>query len=527
MAETTVDDNLVDRFFRLFKGNKRSFGQYDPAAVSKSKALTVKSNFTEDHVRAHLDGDCGLGVVPILDDGKCWWAAIDIDTHGPNGQNVDVLAIEQKSARLGIPVLVCRSKSGGAHCYTFFKEPQDASTVRLVLARWEAQLGYPGAEIFPKQSQLMPRKGDTELPLGNWINLPYFDMIETNRFCVEGGKQVTLEHFIQLAEGRACTLIEYEKEAFKDYDDGPPCLQTMMQARVDEGGRNNAVFQAAIYLKRAFPDEWRPRLDLFNRIALVTPLDQREVRQITGSVARRDYYYKCREEPCRSACQREVCLTKKFGIKDQDEEANGVPIIDRVEKIIGTPVTWRLTIQGKRIDISTDELFGYEKVRQRVFEKLHIVMPMLKRNDWEMCLRQMILKVEEVSETTVEDVFLQRVVEFCRRVRADKNDPEEMRRDSLRRGMPALIGISATGHGGDKKWFYAFKLLDFIEYLKRRRALNFPDHQVSLMLSNTLGAGAKKDKIRAGGTVIPNVWLVPLEMVEEEKVPELIKQPEF
>lgn len=520
-----AEDSQVERFHKLFLGNQRSYGQYD---ADRGRALTVKATFTAAHVRAHLEGNAGLGVVPIMDDGHCWWAAIDIDKHGPAGSpNVDPMAIAQTASKLDLPVLVCSSKSGGAHVYVFFKEPQDASSVRLVLMRWASQLGHGGAEIFPKQVSLDPPKGGAERPLGNWINLPYYDAPNTKRFCIEGGKQVTLDYFLELAEGRRCTLAQYEIETQREYEVGPPCLQRMLQERIDEGSRNNAVFQAAVFLKRAYAEEWRPRLELFNRLALVTPLAAREVRQIAGSVTRRDYQYRCREEPCRSLCDRALCQQRAFGINAEDKQANEVPMVDKVEKIIATPIKWRLTIGDKRIELTTEQLFNYQKVREACFERLHVVLPPLKKNDWDLYLREMVERVEEVEDITIEQLMMQRVIEYCRRVKVNKNESEDMRRDNLRRGMPALVAIVDPVTQNDRRWYFAFKLLDLIEYLKRKKALLVPEYQLSGLLTAAIGEKHKRSKLRVGNTVLYNIWCVPEEMVAPEEVPTVNKVPEY
>lgn len=517
---------LVERFMRLYRGNGRSFGQYSPD--SKNKALTIKGTFTSQHVASHLAGDAGLGVVPIMDDGKVWWSAIDIDVHGPAGSpNVDIMAIEQKIARLELPLVVCRSKSGGVHAYVFFSEPQEAASARLMLTRWSTQLGFPGAEVFPKQSTMSPRKGESELPLGNWLNLPYYDFENTDRYCVDGGKQVNIDYFLTLAEARRCTLGLYELATQTEYDPGPPCLQKMLEVKVDEGSRNTAIFQAAVYLKRAFPDsDWRQRLDLFNRQALSNPLGQREVRQIASSVNKREYQYKCREEPCRTMCNRDLCKTRAFGITDKDERANEVPPIDKVQQIIATPMRWILTIKGQQIELTTPALFNYDSVRQAVFEKLHMVLPMMKKQEWDVFLRELCANIEVVEEMTIEEMVRQRAVEFCRRIKADPNVPEDIRRDNLLRGLPAYISIATPGDT-TREWFYAFKLLDFIEYLKRKKALMVPEHQISTLLSRAVGTGNKRSKLRVGAHMLTNVWCLPPDVVTESDIPIYNNTPEY
>lgn len=515
----TIENSLVERFARLFNSNTRSYGQFDPS-LSGKRVVTVRGGFNIDHVVAHLHGDMGLGLVPIMDDNTCWWAAIDIDVHGPAGSpDVNIMEIERKVATLQLPLIVCRSKSGGAHCYAFFREPQPAADVRSSMGRWAAQLGYGRAEIFPKQSNLDARGG--ERPLGNWINLPYFHVEETNRYCVDGGKEVSFDYFLSLAEGKACTLTQFLQDAVAEYAAGPPCIQKMFESKVDEGGRNTAVFQAAVFLKRAFPDDWRGRLDSFNRLALLSPLGPRELRQIGASVSKREYRYKCREEPCAGLCNRDLCKTRPQGITADDERANEVPLIESVQQVIATPVRWRLMVKGKEIELTTAELFDYAAVRRAVAERLLTLLPPLKKEDWDVYLREILAKTTVTEEMTAESLMSERLREFFRRIRTDREETEDNRRSALLRGMPAYVC-----HDG--KWYYSFRLIDFIEFLKRKKMLTVPDHQVHTVLRRALGVHVeRRDKLWVVNRTIHSIWMVPENFASDEEIPPIKPTVEY
>lgn len=528
----SIEDTDVERFASLFTGNKRSYGQFVKGA--RKESFTVHGEYTTEHIRSHLEGHVGLGLAPILDTNQCLWAAIDIDIHGPNAQNVDLEKIEQQIERDKLPLIVARTKSGGAHCYLFLKEMTESARVRLMLTRWAAILGFPTAEIFPKQTTLDERPTDTDKPLGSWLNLPYYAAEETNRWALDGGRQVTFDYFLSLAEGKRIDLHEWEHGADIDYANGPPCLEEIRKSRIEEGNRNTAVFQAAVYLKRAFKEDWKSRLIEFNATALVTPLPQNELRTVMGSVHKRDYQYKCREEPCRSFCNKDACRKREFGITDKDSAANDIPLVDKVEKVITTPIRWDLTIKGQVVSVSTNELFNYEMVRQRVGEKLHLVLPRLKNQEWDLFLQEIMSKVTLKEEMTVEGLIFERLKDFLSRAKTDKNTSEEERRDDLRRGMPAYICLSRVAFGKSQKlektgeaWHYAFKMMDFVEWLRRKKAMPVPDHQIHSHLSKLLGEDAKRTKMRVGDAQIGNVWCMPEDMMEELKIPDKTFESEF
>lgn len=528
-----TDQTHIDKFSALFRGNTRSFGVYIPSGT-KAQMMTVKTTYNAEHVRSHLEGEHGLGVVPIMDDGRCWFGVIDVDVHGPNGGHVDMFAIEETVRKQELPLVICRSKSGGAHCYLFLKEPHDAAHVRSMLQRWSGVIGHGNAEIFPKQVNLDIPPGEKERPLGNWINLPYFDAVETDRFAIDGGKQVTFEYFLEMAEGRRAQLSDYDKGSHADYLQGPPCLTSMLENKVESGSRNTATFQAAVYLKRAFPEDWRMRLDGFNRSAFTDPLAPRELRTIIGSVGKKDYQYKCREEPCKTHCQMEVCRKRDFGITDKDQAANEIPLIEHVVKVVATPIRWEVTIKGTTVEVPTERLFNYELFRQAVAEKLHMVLPRIKPQEWDLYLGEMMTKVTVRQEMTLDDLIFQRLCEYLRRLRVDKSRSEDDRREDLRRGSPTLISISKVTFVEGKvdtspsDWYYAFKVTDFVEFMRRKKMLPCPDHQIPTHLTRILGEDAKRDRLRVGKShKVSNVWLVAESSIDEEEVPEKTIKAEF
>lgn len=59
-----------------------------------------------------------------------------------------------------LPLVVCRSKSGGAHCFLFAKEWVEAKDMQMALRHLSSALGYGESEIFPKQIKLNLDRGD-------------------------------------------------------------------------------------------------------------------------------------------------------------------------------------------------------------------------------------------------------------------------------------------------------------------------------------------------------------------------------
>ena len=157
------------KFIEIFSGLDRAYGQTKSRSKNQKGKLETdswieKQQLTEQKWHDHLDGkEPSLGIIPIKDDNTCTWGAIDIDSYdGFDHKKLIKQLLDNK-----LPLIVCKSKSGGAHVFLFVKEPAKAIDMQMKLTEISAWLGYGENEVFPKQVELNP-KGT-----GNFLNLPY------------------------------------------------------------------------------------------------------------------------------------------------------------------------------------------------------------------------------------------------------------------------------------------------------------------------------------------------------------------
>ena len=141
----------------------------------------------------HLSGKgTGIGIIPINEDNMCKWGCVDVDQYP-----LDHKTLVEKINKLKLPLVVCRSKSGGAHCFLFTTDWIDAKDLQTTLQSISAALGYGGSEIFPKQVKLHLDRGD----VGNFLNLPYYNAEEGLRYAIkEDGTSATLDEFFAMVE---------------------------------------------------------------------------------------------------------------------------------------------------------------------------------------------------------------------------------------------------------------------------------------------------------------------------------------
>jgi hypothetical protein len=163
----------TEKFLRLFSAspNACTFGTPQPTLPGQKKRFKYATEWRGFHpgdVRAHLAGERSIAAIPLLPNNTCWWAAIDLDA-GRDFQDAVVAEQRLRIADVSLQLYVFRSKSGGFHLFVFFSKLRSAAQVRCLLKAVASELGFPAAEIFPKQDQL-----DHATQCGNGINLPFF-----------------------------------------------------------------------------------------------------------------------------------------------------------------------------------------------------------------------------------------------------------------------------------------------------------------------------------------------------------------
>jgi hypothetical protein len=389
------------KFKNIFEGLKIAYGQYQKGDVAangdkqKGKAFIVRKNVSDDLWEKHLQGKGpALGIIPIREDNTCRWGCIDIDSY-----NLDHGSLIQSIRHLNFPLIVCRSKSGGAHVFLFTKEFIAASLMQSTLKKISKVLGYEGSEIFPKQTEILVERGDT----GNFLNLPYYNGTKGLRYAInDSGTSCTLEEFYQLYDVHACSEEQVkqikieEKKIEEAFPAGPPCLNKLASVGFGEGSRNNALFNIAVYYKQAHPDSWEDKIVEANIKHMEPKLSNSEVQQLIKSVNRKGYdKYRCKDAPINAVCQSGLCRTKRFGVGFGEEE---MPPLGNLTKYKSSPPQWFLDVDGTRIELKSEQLYSSPLFALACLDQANLVVPVPKAKDWKQhFLKPMMNNLQEVE----------------------------------------------------------------------------------------------------------------------------------
>ena len=405
---------MEDRFIEIFTGLKRAHGctyintTPKEGVKLKTKSFVKREQVTSDHYKNHLHGvEPSLGIIPINEEDMCKWGCIDIDSYA----GFDHQKLIRKIKTLNLPLVVCRSKSGGAHVFLFSEDFVEAKTMRDKLNQIRAVLGFGNAEVFPKQIELK-----SEEDTGNFLNLPYFNHEVSTRYAFkDDGSAATLEEFYgiynnakQLDVGSIKVL-----RPNSEFSDGPPCIETLAAEKISEGGRNAALFHFGVYAKKKWPNNWKEKISWFHENYIVGDLDQREIDIIKNQHEKKDWGWKCNDVPMCNVCDKQLCKTRQFGI------GNSVmfPELSDLQEIQLEEPYYYLNIDGKRLKLPSAKYLR----QQPLFEEaciagIGIFPPTMKIKDWKILVNQLLSTREIIPPpkgTSKKDQLQNHLEEFC------------------------------------------------------------------------------------------------------------------
>ena len=473
---------MIEKFSNIFDGLQAAYGTYkingrDPKGKATGKATVVKEPRTTELWEAHLAGKQSIGIIPINESNACKWGCIDIDEY-----NFDHQALIEKLQSAKLPLVVCRSKSGGAHVFLFVQDFIPAKDMQDTLKRLAVSLGYGACEIFPKQIVLHLERGD----VGNFLNTPYFDSENGIRYAFnKDGTAATIEEFFDLYDENVQTheqvlALQVEEDPDLPLKDGPPCLQMLCKNGIPEGARNNGLFNLGVYLRKAYPDTWESEILTHNMKFIHPPLPLGEVNTVARQLERKDYAYKCSDAPINSVCNRELCMTRKFGIEGV---VTGVQIAN-LRKYNSVPPVWFLDVMGQPLEMQTDDLLNQAAFQRACVEQLNFLPRTLKKDFWETRINGLLNEMSETEGSIIEvseDVsitgqFNEHLEDFCTGHQA----AEEREQILLKRPW-------TDSERGETY----FRLKDLESHLVKANFKHFKTHQIAQRLRDLNGAASK------------------------------------
>ena len=493
------------KLLAVFAGAKNAHGTTSVGRVGRngkadSKSKIIREPLTEKLVQDHIDGKQGVGAIPINEDNACRFGAIDIDVYDLNQKE-----LQDRIQKLKLPLLQCRSKSGGAHLYLFLKEWEQASVAREYLTEMAIMLGHSGAEIFPKQDSIIVERGD----VGNFINMPYFDAETPQRFCYDRKTEsMELDEFLVAANKARVNLSDLEAirsttQTRKHFSDGPPCIRNIFSDGPQSEPRNKLLFFMGVYCKKKFPDSWQASLEEYNRTLFSPPLPSSEVMTVIKQHDKKDWGYTCKDEPFKSYCDPSLCVVAKHGISD---EAPDAPQVGGLTIMLSEPRLYFMDVNGLRIQLSSEQLQNQTLWQRACMEQCNFMPPTTKPQNWQKMVNGLMSQATYIDvpyEETIAGQFKEHLFSYCTsHIRAMAPEEIEMNKPW-------------TDDGVTK-----FKLEGLLEFLHHRRFVGQTRAQIIQMIRDMGGDSGKQNIVKAKGKrTTLRCWYVPAFQEDETELP--------
>jgi hypothetical protein len=496
------DTDLI-LFSQFFSGNPDAHGKYLPPPPNEIKTgekikgsnSTVREFVERSLYEKHLRGQVGLGIVP-LNKTLVKFIAIDIDIYN----DTHIKKIVDTVYKNKLPLLPFKSKSGGIHLYSFFRDFVVFTKIKdSIMELLPVLQAKKGTEVFPKQKKLK----DTDF--GNWINIPYFNYENTRQYLIA-------PDFSAIPFSEALAVIDKSRMTDDEFifyvnelplSDAPPCLQAIyFDGNIDH--RNEYLFNMAVYLKAKVGDDFDVQLHEMNNM-LLDPLDEKELNDtIIQSHKKRDYSYKCQTYPCANFCNKDLCKERKYGLGN--EEVNDFSFEDLIQYNTDPPY-YHWFINGKLLEFySESDMLNQNKFQELCVRRLHKCPNRLKDTTWKRIINRAlshmtVKEIEPADDLSVSSMFKFNLYEFFEnRVEADNLGQVLFGR---------VFKDKATNN-------YVFRINTLSDFLTQR---NFKGLKVAEMRDKLSRMGAVSTRIYIDkNNKQARVWTLPFTALEELKI---------
>jgi hypothetical protein len=406
---------IAKRLLDVFEGSDAGYlvtvvGDKGKKGKTEADYRTRHGQVTEALIQDHLDGKKGVGIVPIKKD-VCKFGVIDIDDYG-----LDHAILQKNIQRLKMPLVHCRSKSGGAHLYLFFNDWESCAVVRDLLEELRAALGYSGSgDLFPAQDSV----NQEENQIGNGINIPYFNAELPTRYAYGPNMDaLEVEEFLDSAEKSRVSLASFQELDFAGekqlFSDGPICLQLIAAEGSITESRNICMFNIGVYCLMKWPDDWEHHMEEYNRTLCDPPLPASEIVALQSSLKKKSgYFYQCTVCPLKDFCNKAKCKMQKFGIGSGGED---YATISGITIMLSEPRLYFMSVDGKNLTLKTEDLQNPHLWQKACMEQLDIMPPKPKNADWQQLINSMLstaTKQEVSKELTWSGKFENLLRQYC------------------------------------------------------------------------------------------------------------------
>ena len=277
---------------------------------------------------------------------------------------------------------------------------------------------------------------------------------------------------------------------------GPPCLQHLCSKGFGEGSRNNALFNLGVYARMFDEENWEVLVQRYNMDYLHPPLSHNEVGVVIRQLKKKDYFYKCDDQPIKPFCDKEICKGRKYGVGPTGVGND----MSSLTKIDGDPPIWILDVDGERLELSTNGLTSQAQFQKECVSQINKFPVTVNQRAWQTRIQMLLdnLTIVEVPpDATIKGEFEDLLHAFCCE-RAKGEDREDI-----------LQGVAVWV---DQRVYFQVK--DIKKHLSVNDFNHYTSNKITLRLQN-IEAEKMFWRVRGKGV---HVWSLPQEFFQGEDV---------
>jgi hypothetical protein len=237
------------------------------------------------------------------------------------------------------------------------------------------------------------------------------------------------------------------------------------------------------------------------------PLPAEEVAALVKNLEKKEYNYRCSDQPCVAYCNSTLCRTRRFGVGGNDE----FPVLSGLSFLDTDPPLWFADVDSQRIELTTDQLQNYRAFHKAAMEKLHVCYMTLKQDTWFKMINSAMkdaIKIEISAEVSTGGHFRELLEDFCfTRHRGETKDD-------------LLSGKPWEDEEGRRVYF---RLRDLVDHLDRARFTSWGRNEVARELKKI--GGTSFFNVRGKGL---NAWWIKSDLFvrpEQARLPESQTDP--
>jgi hypothetical protein len=167
-----------------------------------------------------------------------------------------------------------------------------------------------------------------------------------------------------------------------------------------------------VYARMFDSDNWEALVQRYNVDYLQPPLSHTEVGAVIKQLQRKDYYYKCDDQPIKPFCNKDICVTRKFGVGPAGVQNQ----MSSLTKIDGDPPIWILDVDGQRVELSTDGLISQTRFQKDCVSQINKLPIAVSQRAWQTRIQLLLdnLTIVEVPpDATIKGEFEDLLSQFC------------------------------------------------------------------------------------------------------------------